>query len=71
MVTSLDEDAKSSFPPTKYINVHCKEEKRELKRQIESPKQENDDFKYRSYYNIVVQFNERSNSRYVAKKKLL
>jgi len=29
---------KSSFPPTKCINVHCKEEKRELKREVESLK---------------------------------
>ena len=31
---------KSSFPTTKCINVYCKEEKRELKRQVESLKQE-------------------------------
>ena len=37
---------KSSFPPTKCINVHCKEEKRELKRQVESLKEEIEDCKY-------------------------
>ena len=70
MVTSLDEDGKSLFPPTKCINVYCKEEKRELKRQIESLTQENDDCKYRTQYNTAVQFNEKSNCRDVAKKKL-
>jgi len=39
---------KSSFPPTKCINVHCKEEKRELKREVESLKQEIEDCKYRT-----------------------
>jgi len=37
---------KSSFPPTKCINVHCEEEKRDMKRQIESLKQEINDCKY-------------------------
>jgi len=36
---------KSSFPPTKCINVHCEEEKRDMKRQIESLKQEINDLK--------------------------
>ena len=37
---------KFSFPPTKCINVYCKEEKRELKRQVESLKEEIEDCKY-------------------------
>ena len=39
---------KSSFPPMKCINVHCKEEKKELKRQVESLKQEIKNCKYRT-----------------------
>ena len=37
---------KSSFPPLKCINVHCKEEKRELKSEIASLKQQIEDCKY-------------------------
>ena len=47
---------KSSFPPTKCINVHCKEEKRDLRSQIASLKQEIEDCKYMSIHmNIVLQ----------------